>query len=211
MGPTSLVATGLGWPECPRWHDGQLWFTDMHQRAVFRVTSAGTERVCDVPAIPGGLGWLPDGSLVIVAMTERRLLRYAGGSLSPYADLAGLIDDTANDLVVDDEGRCYVSNLGGAYPAMRAGTVPAKVPLVMVSPDGTAVRLQASAVECRLSWPQDGPTPVACALGGQDRTELFVCLGDVGPALDGEAVPAGGPLRGRIESVPVSAAVSGGN
>ena len=52
---TRTIIDGLGWPECPRWHEGSLWFTDMYQKMVFQVVDTGTAQpVCEVDDIPGG-------------------------------------------------------------------------------------------------------------------------------------------------------------
>ena len=61
---------------------------------------------------PSGLGWLPGGDLLIVAMTSRALLRYDGQNLTTHADLSGLASWYCNDMVVDDQGRAYVGNFG---------------------------------------------------------------------------------------------------
>src|SRR5260370_10384366 len=76
MAATKLLLGGLMFPEGPRWHDGKLWFSDMHAHKVMTVDLNGrAEAVCEVPAWPSGLGWRPDGRMLIVSMTERTLLR----------------------------------------------------------------------------------------------------------------------------------------
>ncbi len=76
--PTRPLLTGLHFGEGPRWHDGRLWFSDFHAHAVNSVSLAGDVRVeLEIDDQPSGLGWLPDGSLLVVSMTERRLLRRA--------------------------------------------------------------------------------------------------------------------------------------
>ena len=70
------------------------------------------EAVCNVPGMPAGLGWTPDGDLLVVSMADRRLLRLEGGSLVEVADLGGHAPWHLNDMVVDAEGRAYVGNLG---------------------------------------------------------------------------------------------------
>ena len=87
---------GLVFPEGPRWRDGRLWFSDMHAQEVVAVTPGGErEVVARVPGNPSGLGWLPDGRLLIVSMEDRRLLRQeADGSLVEHADLSALATGT---------------------------------------------------------------------------------------------------------------------
>ena len=55
--------------EAPRWRDGRWWVSDFYRHAVFTVTPHGrSEKVLDVEQQPSGLGWLPDGSLLVVSM-----------------------------------------------------------------------------------------------------------------------------------------------
>jgi sugar lactone lactonase YvrE len=62
--------------------------------------------------LPGGLGWLPDGRLLVVFMTRRRLMQMSGGRLVDYADLSAQASFHCNDMVVDALGRTYVGNFG---------------------------------------------------------------------------------------------------
>jgi sugar lactone lactonase YvrE len=130
-----LVASGLAFPEGPRWHGGNLWFSDMHDHKVWRLDASGAlEFVVDVPNAPSGLGWLPDGRLLVVSMHDRSLLRLDVGGLVLVADLAPYATADCNDMVVDRVGRAYVGNFGDAS-APPAPAAPAK--LVLVEPDGT--------------------------------------------------------------------------
>lgn len=129
------LLSGGGFFEGPRWRDGTWWVSDFYRHAVFRVSTDGVEtRVVDVPAQPSGLGWLPDGSLVISSMKDHRVLRFADGELSELADLTGLAGGHLNDLVTDAQGRSWVGNFG--FDLMGGGT-PAPADLVRVDPDGT--------------------------------------------------------------------------
>ena len=85
----SVVREGLYFGECPRWHDGRLWYSDFFDHAVHALTPGGAdERVVEVAGQPAGLGWMPDGSLLIVSMIDRRVLRLGlDGSLAEHADL----------------------------------------------------------------------------------------------------------------------------
>src|ERR1043165_3158663 len=77
-----VVLEGLAFPEGPRWHDGRLFFSDEHDRRVVVMDESGTaETVIEVPQQPSGLGWLPDGRMLIVSMLDRRLLRLEGDRL----------------------------------------------------------------------------------------------------------------------------------
>ena len=76
------LATGLCFGEGPRWHNGQLWLSDMHAHQVIRVSPQGVlQPVIEVENQPSGLGWLPDGSLLVVSMLDRRVLRWDGAVL----------------------------------------------------------------------------------------------------------------------------------
>src|SRR5262245_59659188 len=100
---------GLGFPEGPRWHEGQLWFSDFGDRVVRAVDMEGTAReVLHLPARPSGLGWLPDGSLLVVSMTDRRVLRTTHGNTAEHADLSSFTPTACNDMVVDASGNAYV-------------------------------------------------------------------------------------------------------
>jgi sugar lactone lactonase YvrE len=125
--------------ESPRWHEGRWWFSDFFRRVVLAVDAFGAaEEILRVEAQPSGLGWLPDGSLLVVSMRDRRVLRRArDGTVSLHADLAGLCDWHANDMVVGADGRAYVGNFG--FDLGRAEPMPTS--LVCVESDGTARRV----------------------------------------------------------------------
>lgn len=125
---------GLAFPEGPRWHEGALWFSDFYQRRVMRATPDGRlATVAEVPGRPSGLGWLPDGRLLVVSMTDRRLLRLEGDRLVEAADLSALVRWPCNDMVVDREGRAYIGNFGFDLYA-RAPFAPTS--LFLVTPGG---------------------------------------------------------------------------
>src|SRR5579871_5780649 len=99
---TKILLGGLTFPEGPRWRDGRLWFSDFYSRRVIRLGLDGrAETVAEVPQRPSGLGWTPDGTLLIVSMLDRRLLRLAGGKPQVVADLSALATGPCNDMVVD--------------------------------------------------------------------------------------------------------------
>lgn len=132
-----ILVDGLMFGEGPRWHDGALWLSDMHAQQVLKVTPDGSSQVIVELANdqPSGLGWLPNGDLLIVSMTDRSLLRYDGYELALHADLSELASFTCNDMVVDAHGRAYVGNFGFDLHN-RAPQAPAE--LVCVAPDGQA-------------------------------------------------------------------------
>jgi sugar lactone lactonase YvrE len=142
------VVAGLFFPEAPRWHRGRLWFSDFYADAVYSVGADGQGlRVeAEIPQQPSGLGWLPDGRLLVVSMRDQRLVTVEpDGSLREYADLSGHIRGYPNDMVVDADGRAYVGEFG--FDLMAGAPVePAR--LLCVEPDGT-VRVAAE----RMAFP----------------------------------------------------------
>ncbi len=133
---TTTLVDGRAFPEGPRWHEGRLWFSDQHTAEVVAVDADGTvETVVEVPNGPSGLGWRPDGTLLVVSMRDRRLLRYDGTSLTEVADLSALAPFHCNDMVVDARGRAYVGNFGFD---LDGGGAFATTVLVRVDPDGSA-------------------------------------------------------------------------
>lgn len=123
--------------EGPRWHDGRWWVSDMFGRIVLAVDAEGrSSEVARVEGRPSGLGWLPDGSLLVVSMLDRRLLRISsGGETRVHADLTAHCDWHANDMVVAADGQAYVGNFGFDLGARAA---PKPTALVRVDLDGTA-------------------------------------------------------------------------
>lgn len=131
-----LLLDGLCFGEGPRWHDGQLWFSDMHAHQVLRLAENGTaEPVVEVPNCPSGLGWLPNGDLLIVSMEDRKILRYSQDQLHVHADLSQLADFHCNDMVVDAHGRAYVGNFGFD---LHNGAEQQSTKLICVEPDGSS-------------------------------------------------------------------------
>jgi sugar lactone lactonase YvrE len=133
MSPETVL-DGLVFPECPRWHDGELYFSDMHDRIVWSIAASGKpRRIAEVPQQPSGLGWLPDDTLQIVSMRDRRLLRLTSAGLAVAADLGAFAPGYINDMVIDRYGRAYVGNFGFD---LDAGESPRPTALLMVALDG---------------------------------------------------------------------------
>ena len=123
--------------ECPRWHDGRWWAADFYRRTVFTYDADGREEpVLEVEGQPSGLGWLPDGDLLVVSMKDRRVLRRAAdGTVVEHADVSALTTGHLNDMIVDRDGRAYAGNFG--FDLMGGGH-PATAGLVRIDPDGSA-------------------------------------------------------------------------
>jgi sugar lactone lactonase YvrE len=135
---------GLAFPEGPRWRDGRLWFSDMHANEVVAMSPDGArETVFSAEGPVSGLGWLPDGRMLVVSMEDRRLLRIErDGRAVTHADLSGIATGNCNDMVVDAAGRAYVGNFGEGYPA---GPIqPTR--MARADPDGRVVEAAADLV-----------------------------------------------------------------
>jgi sugar lactone lactonase YvrE len=126
----ATLAAGFNFTECPRWRDGWLYFSDMHGKTVYRVNESGTlETVCRVEARPGGLGWLPDGDMLIVSMDDARILRLGASGLSEYANMSSVCKTGVNDMIVSSSGRAYAGKYCHDLP-------PPAEPLLFVEPGG---------------------------------------------------------------------------
>jgi sugar lactone lactonase YvrE len=136
MAEVQTLMTGLVMGESPRWHDDRLWLSDMGAGEVIAVDPKGrSEVVARVPSGLAGIGFLPDGQLLIVANRDGLLLRLEpDGSLMKHADLTGVFRPPWSDLVVDGRGNAYVSNVGFDFPGgeYAAGIV------ALVTTDGSA-------------------------------------------------------------------------
>ena len=133
------VVEDLAFPEGPRWHEGKLWFSDMHARRVLRLDpgSGSPETVVEVPGRPSGLGWDSAGRLMVVSMRDRRLLRLDGDELVEVANLSALATWYCNDMVVDAAGRAYVGNFGFDIEVPPEEMKPVPAVMARVDPDGS--------------------------------------------------------------------------
>jgi sugar lactone lactonase YvrE len=136
-GAATTVVDGFGFLEAPRWRDGRIWFSDFYTYRVLSARADGSDlRVeAEVPEQPAGLGWLPDGRLLVVSMRDRRVLRREpDGTLVTHADLSRHAAGHVNDMVVDADGTAYTGNFG--FDLM--GGAPLEPTAVhRVDPDGT--------------------------------------------------------------------------
>lgn len=109
------LVDGIKFAESPRWHDGRLWFSDVHDYAVKCVDLGGwMARVAEAPGRPAGMGFLPDGRLLLATALDRKLslVDTETGELTEVADLAEIAQGALNDMVVDAAGRAYVGDIG---------------------------------------------------------------------------------------------------
>lgn len=129
-----IIGQGFSLLEAPRWRDGHLYVSDFYNKRVLSFAPDGTCRtVAEVEGMPSGLGWDPQGRLLVVSMMEQKLLRLADGALEVVADLAASCDSWTNDMVVDDQGRAYIGNFGIDAEIGRTS-------LVRVDPDGSITK-----------------------------------------------------------------------
>ena len=133
-----ILADNLVFPEGPRWHDDRLYFSDIHDHKVKSVDMEGrVETVMAFPNKPSGLGFLPDGRMLVVSMLDKKLMRIDPDGPKEVVDLNPFFTGHANDMVVDKNGRAYIGNTGGhiwTYP--NTPRVPAHI--AMVTPEGDA-------------------------------------------------------------------------
>ena len=119
----TVVAEGFGYLEAARWHDGALWFSDIGKRQIHRMTAAGAHStVASIAARPSGLGWTPDGALLVIGMEDQTLNRLAPDGAIATSRGLGELCFHPNDMCVDAAGRAYITQFGydlftGAPPA----------------------------------------------------------------------------------------------
>ncbi|MCB0994315.1 MAG: SMP-30/gluconolactonase/LRE family protein, partial [Acidimicrobiales bacterium] len=172
---------GLAFPEAPRWRADRLWYSDIFGGRVGHVGLDGSPAtVLELDDHPSGLGWLPDGDLIVVSMQRRLLLRVdADGRTNVHADLTPHITWPANDLLVLPDGVAYVGHFG--FDRQHGTTPRAPASLLCVEPDGT-VRTAASDLEfpngmATRQGPEGEPSVLVVAESGAGRITEF----DIGP------------------------------
>jgi sugar lactone lactonase YvrE len=180
MPRTEVFAEGLHLPECPRWHDGVLWISDMWGHAVYRYDADGGRHEMqrfEADEDPGGLGWLPDGSLLVVGMEGRKVYRVdASGGREIHADLSPLAPWQCNDMIVSASGTAYVSQFG--YDLWGGTTERRTTDLLRVKLDGALdVVAEDLSVPNGMALSADGST-LYVAECGRSRVSCFDVEGD---------------------------------
>jgi len=109
-----VLTEGLDFGEGPRWHEGRLWFSDFYRHRVSSIKPDGSDERVEfaLETQPSGLGWLPDGDLVVASQLDRALVRVRDGVASTLCDLSPHFGFWANDLVTSAQGVSYVGNFG---------------------------------------------------------------------------------------------------
>ena len=189
-----VVASRLHMPECPRWHDEHLWFSDIRGDAVYRIDDGTVSLVHRFPVgeEPAGLGWLPNGDLLVAGMANRIIYRISDGRGTVHADLKPLAPHQINDMIVTADGTAFVTQLGFDLDAAQPELRPTVV--IRVDPDGT-VRTAAT----------DLMVPNGIAI---DDTESTVVVAESGAGRLTSYAHRGGVLFDRTtEPLPATAAV----
>ena len=106
MAELTTVLTGVDFGEGPRWHEGRLWFSDFYRGGVYTLDGEGNEELqLQLDDRPSGLGWMPDGTMLVVSMVNRCVLAVGvDGRTRTHADLSGLAAGFCNDMVVGGDG-----------------------------------------------------------------------------------------------------------
>jgi sugar lactone lactonase YvrE len=146
-----VLREGLSFGEDPRWHDERLWYSDFYRHAIYSIDEEGSDERLEVmvPNQPSGLGWLPDGDLLYVSMTDQRVMRRHDETSSLFADISPYCGFWANDMVVSDSGFAYVGNFGfdldvmmrDVGPAGMMSSPPPTANLVALDPSGAVIQV----------------------------------------------------------------------
>lgn len=201
----TTLLSGYSFLEGPRWHDGRLWLSDFYTHQVIACDPNGkVEKIADVPGQPSGLGWLPDGRLLIVSMLDRKLLRREpDGRLVTHADLSRIATGHCNDMAVDAQGRAWVGHFGfdlmGAAPIRTAS-------LIRVDPNGRATEVARDLHFPNAVMPTpDGKTLIVNeTLGNRVSAFDIGADGSLGPRRDWAVL---GPL---VDSPDINQRIAGG-
>ncbi|WP_280231714.1 SMP-30/gluconolactonase/LRE family protein [Nocardia cyriacigeorgica] len=161
-----IVSSGHRFLEAPRWHDGQLWASDFFTKRVLKFDADGTFHcVAEIEGTPSGLGFLADGSVLVVSQDDTKLLRIdPSGAVAEYADFGSVATGRGNDLLVTPSGHAYAGNFGFAYGQEE----PKAAALAHIDPAGVVTQTESS-----LEFPNgtalaaDGTLLVAETLGSR--------------------------------------------
>ena len=133
MREVKLLMEGIVLGECPRWHEGRLWFADWGAREMIAVGMDGRHEVIDrVDALPFSFDWQPDGRQLVIA--DKTLWRRdKNGVLTPWVDLSAYGEMGWNEIVTDGRGNTYLNNVNFKFPGgeFRPGHA------ALVRPDGS--------------------------------------------------------------------------
>ncbi len=144
--PTWLtpLANGFCFGEGPRWFEGLLWFSDMLGEAVHTVDLQGDMTTLPLAGhAPSGLGFRPDGSLLIASTENRQVLRYDGETVtaSPTCPTScprtsATWWSTTSAAPTSDRRRSRAASSCGSTPTRRSPSSPT----ISTSPTGWSSR-----------------------------------------------------------------------
>jgi sugar lactone lactonase YvrE len=133
MREVKLLMENIVLGECPRWHEGRLWFADWGAREMIAAGMDGRHEVIDrVDALPFSFDWQPDGRQLVIA-DKTLWRREASGVLAPWVDLGEYGELGWNEIVVDGRGNIYLNNVNFKFPGGEFKPGHA----ALVTPDGT--------------------------------------------------------------------------
>lgn len=189
MASPSVIADGFTFLESPHWRDGRLWLADMYGGQVVSMTADGGDRriEAELDDNVGGFGWTPDGDLLVIAMTTRKILRRQDDHNVVHADLSSHASSTLNDMLVSADGHAYVGQFGFD---LAAGAPVQGAPLLRVDPHGEVSVVDSDLVMANGLAQLAGTLVVAESLGNRissfdiapngalGRQETWVAFGD---------------------------------
>lgn len=148
---SAVLRTGVGFGEAPRWCCGRLWYSDFYQHAVFSMNKDGGDHRLEhhVAGQPSGLGWLPNGDLVVVSMVDQKVLRFSDEGAHVFADISAYCGFWANDLLTSTTGVSYVGNFGFDLDTLLAeqgvegllASPPPTTNFVVLDPEGNILQV----------------------------------------------------------------------
>jgi sugar lactone lactonase YvrE len=153
----TLVSDQLVYAESPRWHQGRLYVSDVHDYRIKSIELSGeVTTIAKAPGRPAGIGFLPSGDLLVATALDHRISILADGALEPLADLSAITTGLLNDMVVGKTGRAYVGATGFN---LMAGESPCPGQLVMIEPGHDPLVVSHHHPRCwhPLTW--DSPEP----------------------------------------------------
>jgi sugar lactone lactonase YvrE len=132
-------ASGHQFLEGLRWHDGALWASDFFSKRVLKFADDGTATtIAEIPGVPSGLGFLTDGSTLVVSQTDTTIQRIAAdATVSTFADFSSIAGGPGNDMLVTADGHVYVGNFGFAIGSED----PKPTALAHIDPQGNLSRV----------------------------------------------------------------------
>jgi sugar lactone lactonase YvrE len=201
---TTVFAEDFVFLEGPRWRDNKLWLSDMHGHVVYTIGMDGKrEKVVDVPGQPSGLGFLPDGTPLIVSMHDRKLMKLVDGKLELHADLSEICPYEINDMVVDKKGNAYIGNIGfdifkkerfkpTNFVLVTADGAISEVATDLAVPNGPVITPDGKTLIVAESWAKKLSACDIEADGSLSNRRVFADLGDSAP--DGICLDAEGAV-----------------